>query len=84
MRDEFGFDTIRSVEFCVSVVTGRDDHVNYLVPIDRTVQDALKDVLNATVAEIETPDARLTEFDLSEKYGSRECPGKNRDGAPNP
>ena len=73
MRDEFGFDTIRSVEFCVSVVIGRDAHVNYLIPVDQTVQDALKDVLNATVAEIEKPEAHLEDFDLSEKYGSTEC-----------
>ena len=45
MRDEFGFDHIQSVEFCVSVTTGRDAHVNYLVPVDQTVQDALKQVL---------------------------------------
>jgi hypothetical protein len=72
MRDEFAFGNIRSVEFCVSVATSRDAHLNYLIPVDRTVQDALKDVLNATVAEIESG-ADLAPYELSEKYGSKEA-----------
>ena len=52
MRDEFGFEAIRSVEFCVSV---KEDHghENYLVPSDQGVQDALRAMLHATVRQLE-------------------------------
>ena len=47
MRNEFDFDHIRSVEFCVNVLTNGGNDANYLVPIDQSVQDALKQVLEA-------------------------------------
>lgn len=71
MRNEFDFDHIRSVEFCVSVVTD-GDHINYLVPIDQSVQDALKQVLNTTLTNIEPNDDDWPLFELSEKYGLKE------------
>ena len=71
MRNEFDFDHIQSVEFCVSVVTD-GDHVSYLVPIDQSVQDALKQVLNATLAKIEPGDDDWSPYELSEKYGSKQ------------
>lgn len=72
MRNEFDFDRIQSVEFCVSVATNGGAHVNYLVPIDQSVQDALKQVLNSTLADIEPNDGDWSPYELSEKYGSRE------------
>ena len=42
MRKEFDFNRIQSVEFCVNVQTNGDNDANYLVPIDQSVQDALK------------------------------------------
>jgi hypothetical protein len=73
MRDEFDFGHIRSVEFCVSVATNGDDHINYLVPIDQSVQDALKQVLSITLAAIEPgEDDDWSLYELSEKYGSKE------------
>jgi hypothetical protein len=72
MRNEFNFDHIQSVEFCVSVVMNGGDHINNLVPIDRSVQDALKQVLNATLADVEPGDDGWSLYELSEKYGSKE------------
>jgi hypothetical protein len=65
MRDEFDFDHIRSVEFCVSVATNGEDHINYLVPIDQSVQDALKQVLHTTLAEIEPDEDDWSLYELS-------------------
>jgi hypothetical protein len=73
MRNEFDFDHIKSVEFCVSVNTNRDDHTNYIVPIDQSVQDALRQVLHATRVSIEPADDNdWSTYELSEKYGSKE------------
>jgi hypothetical protein len=72
MRHEFDPDLIQSVEFCVSVATNGDDHINYLVPIDQTVQDALKQVLNTTLVDIEPGEDDWSVYELSEKYGSKE------------
>lgn len=72
MRDEFDFDHIQSVEFCVNVATTNDAHINHLVPIDQSVQDALKQVLNATLADIEPNEDDWSLYELSEKYGSKE------------
>jgi hypothetical protein len=72
MRSEFDFNHIESVEFCVSVATNGDAHINNLVPIDQSVQDALKQVLNATLADIGPGDDGWSLYELSEKYGSKE------------
>jgi Domain of unknown function (DUF4868) len=72
MWDEFGFKQIQSVEFCVSVRTNRGDRASYLVPIDQSVQDALKQVLEATLIAIEPPDGDWVPYELAEKYASRE------------
>jgi hypothetical protein len=48
MWDEFGFNQVQSVEFCINVRTNGDGRASYLVPIDHSVQDALKQVLEAT------------------------------------
>jgi hypothetical protein len=72
MRNEFDFDHIGSVEFCVSFATAGGAHINYLVPIDQTVQNALKQVLNTTLADIESRISELAPYELSEKYGSKE------------
>jgi hypothetical protein len=71
MRNEFSFDHIRSVEFCVNVHTNGHEYANYLVPIDQSVQDALKQVLNATLTAIE-PEDGWPPYELSEKYASKE------------
>lgn len=71
MRNEFDFNHIRSVEFCVNVRTNGDERENYIVPIDMSVQDALKQVLDATLTAIEPEDGWLP-YELSEKYASRE------------
>jgi len=70
MRNEFNFDHIQSVEFCVSVQENGED-ANYLVPIDQSVQNALKQVLEATLTAIE-PEENWSPYELSEKYGSKE------------
>ena len=73
MRAEFNFDAIRSVEFCVSV-REHDDHINYLVPTDNSVQNALRDILAATVRQFEAlAGATAPPFELSEKYAAREA-----------
>jgi len=77
MRDEFGFEAIRSVEFCVSVKENHEQQ-NYLVPSDRHVQDALRAMLDATVRQLETPgelaDApEWQQFEVSERYASKEA-----------
>ena len=72
MKDEFGFQEIRSVEFCVSLRNADGTHINYLVPTDRSVQDTLKDVLDSTLNEIEPSDGDWSPYELSEKYGSKE------------
>jgi hypothetical protein len=72
MRNEFGFNQIQSVEFCVNVRMNRDIHGNYLVPIDQSVQDALKQVLEATLVAVEAGDGDWAPYELSEKYASRE------------
>src|ERR1700731_1474506 len=72
MRNEFSFDRIQTVEFCVSVSTNGKAHDNYLVPIDQSVQDALKYVLKATLADIEPEDGDWSPYELSEKYASKE------------
>jgi hypothetical protein len=72
MRNEFNFNQIKSVEFCVNVRTNGDNHANYLVPIDKSVQDALKQVLQATLAAIEPQDGDWAPYELSEKYASNE------------
>jgi Domain of unknown function (DUF4868) len=71
MRNEFNFNNIRSVEFCVNVLTNGHEDANYLVPIDQSVQDALKQVLNATLTAIE-PEEGWQPYELSEKYASKE------------
>jgi hypothetical protein len=53
MRNEFAFNQIQSVEFCVNVHTNGGSRASYLVPIDQSVQDALKQVLDATLVAIE-------------------------------
>lgn len=70
MRNEFGFDRIRSVEFCVHHSDVRE---NFLIPSQRNVQEALKDVLEATAHQIESIDGGMAEYEFSEKYASREA-----------
>ena len=71
MRSEFNFYHIQSVEFCVNIHTNRHEDANYLVPIDQSVQDALKQVLDATLTAIK-PEDGWPPYELSEKYASKE------------
>jgi hypothetical protein len=71
MQNEFSFNGIKSVEFCVNVHTNGGQYASYLVPIDLTVQDALKQVLDATLTAIE-PEDGWSPYELSEKYASKE------------
>lgn len=72
MRTEFNFGQIRSVEFCVNLTAADGERVSYLVPTDRSVQDALRQVLAATVTAIEPADGDWPDFEISEKYASKE------------
>ena len=72
MHDEFSFDQIQSVEFCVNLRTNGQDRISYLVPADQSVQDALSHVLTATVDNIEPDEGDWAPYELSEKYASRE------------
>src|SRR2546421_8045947 len=72
MRNEFAFNQIQSVEFCVNVRTNGGSRASYLVPIDDSVQDALKQVLDATLVAIEPEDGRWDPYELSEKHASKE------------
>src|ERR1700730_16438857 len=72
MQAEFSFDRIQSVEFCVNVRLERARRTSYLIPIDETVQDALKQVLQDTVEVVTPEDGRWSAYELSEKYGSTE------------
>jgi hypothetical protein len=77
MHDEFTFDSVRSVEFCVSVKQG-SEHENFLVPSDRSVQDELHEMLRNTVAQFGGDRGEIAsyppwqQFELSEKYASKE------------
>lgn len=72
MQREFNFDKIKSVEFCVSVRAKKGMETNYFVPTDSTVQDALRDVLDATVEAIAPDEEGWAPYELSEKYASKE------------
>jgi len=72
MRSEFNFNRIQSVEFCVSLTSPDGVQASHLVPTDRSVQDALRQVLHTTTAAIEPDDGNWLQFELSEKYASRE------------
>lgn len=71
MRNEFGFDAIRSTEFCVNATDG-NTHTNYLVPSDRSVQSALREMLTETVRQFEAPGAEVPQYELAEKYAGTE------------
>jgi hypothetical protein len=58
MQTEFDFGKIESVEFCVNLRINRDTRTSFLVPIDVTVQDALKQVLIATLDRSQIPPFR--------------------------
>ena len=72
MRNEFAFNQIQSVEFCVNVHTNGGSRASYLVPIDQSVQDALKQVLHATLVAIEPVDGKWSPYELSEKHATKE------------
>jgi hypothetical protein len=71
MRDGFDLTNIQSVELCVNVIAD-GVHVNFLVPTDQTVQDALTQILDATVADLEPEDGEWVLYELSEKHASKE------------
>jgi len=72
MRDEFGFDRIRSVEFCVNLGHSTTGPINYLVPSDTSVQDALREVLATTVNALQPDGDEWATYELSEKYAATE------------
>jgi hypothetical protein len=76
MRNEFGFDDIASTEFCVSISEGEDSS-NYLIPCDRDVQNALKEMLNSTVQqweeEVGQDRLKYPTYELSEKHAAKEA-----------
>ena len=74
MRDEFSFGRIRSVEFCVNFGHSTKGPVNYLVPSDTSVQDALKEVLAGTIGAFEPDGDDWASYELSEKYAATESP----------
>ncbi len=73
MRNEFDFGHITSVEFCVNVVEG-DASEDFQIPIDPSVQDALRDMLRDTANRLDgdDQDAAWDDYELSEKYASSE------------
>ena len=67
----FKFDQIDSVEFGVCLDT--DDGESYrLVPIDDSVQEALREMLAATIAALTAEGTKIEEFSPAEKYASNE------------
>jgi len=67
----FNYNAIRSVEFGVCI--DADDGEKYcIVPSEKSVQDALKDMFVDTLAELRKDGTALVEFSPSEKYGSNE------------
>lgn len=71
MMPEFAFEAIQSAEFGVCVDT--DEGESYrLVPCVAEVQEALKEMLAATVGSLFTNDTELSEFSPAEKYGANE------------
>jgi len=72
MQDEFSFGQIQSVEFCVNVTADGDARTSYLVPADQSVQDALRQVLISTLADIEPEDGDWMPYEMSEKYAAKE------------
>jgi Domain of unknown function (DUF4868) len=72
MRDEFGFQNIKSTELCVNV-SEEEGSATYLIPSDRGVQKALREILESTVTHLEASDAfSLPTYEPSEKYAARE------------
>jgi hypothetical protein len=73
MWGQFDFDHINSIEFCVALEEDNESE-QALVPCDVSVQDALRDMLRSTARYIETADEEdeLRDYELSEKYSSRE------------
>ena len=67
----FNFDSIKSVEFGVCL-EGDENETYRIVPSDKGVQTALKEMLEATRAQLFRDDEKLVEFSPAEKYGSTE------------
>src|SRR5438552_11846666 len=67
----FKFDQIESVEFGVCLDT--EDGESYrLVPIDDGVQEALREMLVATIAALSAEGTKIEEFSPAEKYATNE------------
>ena len=67
----FQFDHIDSVEFGVCLDT--EDGESYrLVPIDDGVQEALREMLVATIAALTAEETKIEEFSPAEKYAANE------------
>jgi Domain of unknown function (DUF4868) len=82
MRGEFGFDRIRSVEFCVNFGHSTKGPVNYLVPSDTSVQEALKEVLAATASALQPDGDGWPAYEVSEKYAATESLRADLESAP--
>jgi hypothetical protein len=67
----FKFDQIESVEFGVCLDT-EDGESCRLVPIDDGVQEALREMLAATIAALTTEGTKIEEFSPAEKYATNE------------
>lgn len=67
----FNFDQIESVEFGVCVDTDAGESYR-LVPIDDGVQEALREMLVATIASLTAEGKQIEEFSPAEKYGTSE------------
>jgi hypothetical protein len=68
---KFDFNHIQSVEFGVCLDTG-DGESYRRIPCGQDVQDALKEMLNETMAALTKEGTEIGEFSPAEKYGSNE------------
>lgn len=68
---QFDFDHIRSVSFGVNLEADEGE-VFRLVPCDKGVQDALKEMLVTTIAALTKEGTKIEDFSPAEKYGANE------------
>lgn len=67
----FNYEPVRSVSFGVCLDTGGGESYR-IVPCDQAVQDALKEMLTATLSSLSNNEGELEVFSPAEKYGTNE------------
>lgn len=72
MSRDFRIDDIQSVEFAVCHDTSKGERY-YQIPVDKGVQDALKDMLKNTIETLHSGENQMETYEPAQKYASTEC-----------